>query len=149
MYLLKTILDNKRKNHESLYTATLDIKQAFPSMWREGAAHIAYNKGLRGKPWRILYHLAQNTNYNVKIGDCFSKFKFFENGTRQGVSAPMIFKNVISKLLEKLDEANVGPKVGSLRVHTLAYADDLLLLAESPDVKIFLNRGDLFSIRKM
>ncbi len=70
-------------------------------------------------------------NVNNKLTDWFTT----ENGCRQGdVTSPTAFSIIINDLLKELNSSGIGIKVdGNLLVSVLAFADDIVLLAENAD----------------
>ena len=54
------------------------------------------------------------------------------NGTRQGgVLSPYLFTRYVRPLISSLSSSRLGCNIGGLFVNTLAYADDMVLLAPS------------------
>ena len=67
---------------------------------------------------------------------CWNQYKgnymFLEKGVRQGgILSPFLFKLYIDDLLTRIVEEDIGCKLGILRMNVLAYADDLVLLADT------------------
>ena len=57
-----------------------------------------------------------------------------ENGLRQGCPlSPLLYSTYVIGIVEKLEEEGLGVKEGDYWCGALLYADDVVLLAESPD----------------
>ena len=78
----------------------------------------------------------------AELGDVLDKVlidfgKLFQrvlNGVKQGgVLSPVLFCVYIDGLLATLKDAGIGSHIGSEFVGVLAYADDIVLLAPTPD----------------
>ncbi len=56
------------------------------------------------------------------------------------VTSPTAFSIVINDLIKELKNSEIGVKVGDLVICTLAYADDIVLIADNPhDLQKLLN----------
>jgi hypothetical protein len=54
-------------------------------------------------------------------------------GTRQGaVLSPFLFSLVISPIVDKLRDKDLGVHLGTLLIPRLLYADNIVLIAETP-----------------
>ncbi len=76
-----------------------------------------------------------NTSSCVNVNNKMTDWFVTENGCRQGdVNSPTAFSLLINDLLKELNSCGIGVKIDSeLLVSVLAFADDIVLLAESPD----------------
>jgi Reverse transcriptase (RNA-dependent DNA polymerase) len=73
-------------------------------------------------------------NTAFRWNDVFSLHFPIHNGVRQGtISSPILFCFYIDELLVKLKLSKFGYYIGNVFVGALCYADDLRLLAPSPD----------------
>ena len=50
-----------------------------------------------------------------------------------GILSPLLFKLYVDDVLREITESGVGCRLGILRVNVLAYADDIVLLADTHD----------------
>ena len=44
--------------------------------------------------------------------------------------SPILFSIYINKLIEELKSTNIGIDIGGVKINTLFYADDIILIAE-------------------
>ena len=135
---MKSIMANHRQKKLLLIFFVLDAVQAFPKMWTIGAQNLAHKFDIHGRGFRLLSNLGTNMSNAVKVGQYVSKFKEFDQGSKTGsVSAPLIYKIYINNLILELKKLNIGVKLMVQNFWTivavLAYADDLLLIAENTD----------------
>ena len=69
----------------------------------------------------------------VRINGAYSSPFSSENGVRQGDNqSSMLFNCHINDLLKTLRESDLGIEVNNIKINCLAYADDLVLIADSP-----------------
>ena len=84
LFILKSVIQQRKFQRKQTYIALIDIEKAFDYTWREGMFYNLWQRGVRGKIWRIMYNLCQDqvTTINTKYGPT-NKIKL-ENGIRQG-----------------------------------------------------------------
>ncbi len=77
----------------------------------------------------------------VNFNDVLTDWFYTHNGCRQGdVTSPTAFSIVINDLIKELKQSGIGVNVGDMIICTLAYADDIVLIADNPqDLQILLN----------
>lgn len=57
---------------------------------------------------------------------------YIEKGVRQGgILSPLLFKLYVDNLISDIAKKNVGCQLGLLRLNIIAYADDLVILADT------------------
>ena len=77
-------------------------------------------------------HYLRNQTARACWNDVKGDYKYVDKGVCQGgILSPFLFKLYIDDLLNRLSGTNVGCKLGLLRMNVLAYADDLILVADS------------------
>jgi len=70
----------------------------------------------------------------VLLGDEQTRWVKPTQGVRQGCPlSPVLFNCFIDELSKKLEEAGYGIEIGGQILHSLLYADDVVLFAESPE----------------
>lgn len=82
----------------------------------------------------ILHQLATGSATTVETIDGVSEEIPIEAGVRQGCPAsPILFNMAVERVLRKIKTVNAGYLLRGSRISTLAYADDLVLIASSPE----------------
>ena len=137
-YLISKQVDQARSR---LYTAFLDLKAAFDSVNR----NILWGKldkfGIDPRLLQLIQKLYSNTSCRIRLrrDGTLSEPVLTNRGVKQGcVLAPTLFNlyiNDLTPFLAKVDSH--CPKIGSLPVPILLYADDMVLI---PRTKIGLKR---------
>lgn len=131
MFVLTEILRN-RGSHVTTYTAFIDVKKAYDTVWRDGLWKRLGDEGVRGKLWRVVRNMYNVVQSAVLVGDEQTEWFELNTGVRQGcVMSPILFSLFINGLAREINEKTVGIAVGERRVRLLLYADDIVLLAET------------------
>ncbi len=88
-----------------------------------------------GKMYQTLKKMYTNTSSCVNVNNKLTDWFTTENGCRQGdVTSPTAFSIIINDLLKELNSSGLGIKIDStLIVSVLAFADDIVLIAENPE----------------
>lgn len=133
IFLLHEIATSRWERRKSTYLAFLDITKAYDRVWREGLWVAVWRMGIQGRPWRMLRKIYGKVRREVVSGAGRSAAFEVEAGVAQGaISSPFLFTCFIDGLLRSLRRAGFGVMLSSdLRIGCLAYADDLVLIAES------------------
>ena len=68
LFILKSVIQQRKFQRKQTYIALIDIEKAFDYTWREGMFYNLWQRGVRGKIWRIMYNLCQDqvTTINTK-----------------------------------------------------------------------------------
>ena len=135
LFCLREICRKHRDEKKTLILAFLDFRKAFDSVWHEGLLLKLWEQfGVQGKLWRIVKMLLEGNYVRVEIGQIKTEFAKINAGTRQGgKTSPLLFNIFIDDMVEELRETECGVSIGSLVLACLLYADDIVLLARSPD----------------
>ena len=65
IFTLKATIQNRILKGQSTYTTFIDLEQAFDKTWVQGVFFNLWNRGIKGKVWRIMLRLKQNKNHNT------------------------------------------------------------------------------------
>ena len=102
-------------------------------MWHDGLWRQLWQQGVRGKAWRILKALYSNLECSVLVDGERSRFSKIFQGVRQGCPlSPILFSCYINGLV-KLLKGISGVTIGVRELCSLLYADDIVLMADSPE----------------
>lgn len=136
-YLLHECL--RRGKQSALVGASIDLAKAFDSV-----PHQAIGVSLRAKGVPAVLVRSVEVMYEG-ISTCFKNCGMFQVAIRRGVKqgdplSPLLFNVILDFLLEELHATRRGFSVGAQRIPVLAFADDLILLADSElDLQVLLD----------
>ena len=129
-YLIKL---NKREN-KPLYACFVDLRKCFDTLWRDGIFYKMLKNGLSTKFVQIIMNLYSRTKSRVKLKDGLTEYFSTLVGTRQGCNlSPSLFNIYINDLFNDLSDPKCDPlSIGDTLINVFAFADDLVLLSNSP-----------------
>ena len=133
-------LEGRTVAQRRTYCAFLDCRSAFDSVWHEGLCVRMYRHGIRGRALAYLRASPLMSSLRtVRCGDAsidVSRAWRDTRGVAQGViGAPFAFAIMAADLIKALGarRRGCGVRVGSgARVCSISYADDIVLIADSP-----------------
>lgn len=130
-----------------LYVAFIDYRKAFDTVNRNVLWNKLIKYGISGLMLQVISRLYNNAKSCVSYENCISEFFICSTGVRQGENlSPLLFSIFLNDLVPKLSEHIEGltllseevkncinnESVISFNIHTLLYADDTILMADSP-----------------
>ena len=114
----------------TVYTAFLDTRKAFDTVWLNGLLFKLHEAGLNGKTWRLLKCCYTQFQCAVLIGGVPGKWFCTERGVHQGAPFSMwLYILFINNLLKELKASGYGANIGSLNVTCPSHADDIAIIA--------------------
>ncbi len=142
----ETIVHNIEKGR-TIYVGVLDARKAFDTVWQNGLFHKLFHYGVRGKAWRLIKKLYDGFECQVKIGGIVSEAFPALQGIHQGAPCSMfnyeIFNNELLELLQTCLPSN---KICNIVINTMAYADDVTIIAQSKaTLQSLFNIADKYS----
>jgi hypothetical protein len=134
---LKAALENAKAHKRQIVVAWIDLKNAFGSVSHNLIQfalewyHIPFHLSM------IIFKYYEMLFATIETKDWSSRCFTYEIGVFQGcVISPLLFNMVFNLLLDllspKSDQNGYDMKEAQVRVHDLAYADDLSIVAKSP-----------------
>ena len=127
----KYVCDQKGK---ALYTCFVDFQKAFDSVWHEALFRKLENKGINGNFLNIIKNIYDMTECAVKINGKLTKQFKYEKGVLQGNPlSPLLFNLFINDIFEAIRNESPITLDGVNKLNALMYADDLIIMATSPD----------------
>ena len=148
IFVLNSIIELYSFHRKRLYCAFIDYKKAFDLVNRAMLWTKLISNGVNGKILRVIYNLYANAKSCVQEGSSTSDLFHCNIGVRQGENlSPLLFalylndfELSISKKFKGLDFLSKEIKEALsdddveyfVRVFCLLYADDTIVLAESP-----------------
>ena len=134
IYTLYAIIKNRKNMLQDTYVAFIDFSKCFDLI----DTYILYFKlietGIDGKMYFTLKSMYSNTMSCVSINGNMTDWFYTMNGCRQGdVTSPTAFSILINDLIKELKACYIGITINDLFINVLAYADDIVMFAESPE----------------
>ena len=131
-YMVNRQIEKKKGKMVAMF---VDLKAAFDSVDRgkliEAMRERGIRKGLVSRVERIL----KETRSRVKVGGEVGESFWTARGVRQGCPlSPLLFNILIADIEEEMGKVKWGGiKIGGKKIYTLAYADDMVLMAEKEE----------------
>jgi len=138
MTLSETIKFRARRRQKT-FSAFLDIKGAFDSLYVPCMLNSARSAGIRGRFLALLANSYEHVTSTVNVGGAQSAKFACPNGLRQGaVLSPIVWAIFLTPLVNAINAAGLGVTLVSSKtgekvtVSGLAYVDDIALVAPTP-----------------
>ena len=135
LYTLNTILYKYlRKKRGRLYCVFVDFRKAFDLINREKLWFKLGRLGIKGNFINVLKNYYDGIKSCVKSTDGCTKLFNCEYGLRQGCNlSPQLFALYINDMVNYFFDNNIrGIQIEDIRLNCLMYADDIVLLADTP-----------------
>ena len=135
VFILKHVLRSRKAANQPTYLAFLDIKQAYDQVWKAAVLTTLWERGVRGKMWRILKLL--NTNLTTQIATRFGltkEIQIQESLRQGGVASGLEFAAMMDTAEECLQEEQLGVLLEGILIASLILMDDVVLIAPSPKI---------------
>jgi hypothetical protein len=134
IFTLHELLAHKRESRGIVYMAFLDARRAYDTVWRDGLLFKLAQAGIRGRMFSVLHSMLSRTTRRVVVNGFESEEFTTSVGLPQGaVLSPLLYALFINGLAEQLKQQNLGMLYCDRRIGILLYADDIVLLAETPE----------------
>ena len=130
IFILTEVL--KARSGRTTYTAFIDVKKAYDTVWRDGLWIRLWEEGVRGKMWRMIREMYRTVQSSVLVDGEQTEMFELNTGVRQGcVMSPVLFSFFINGLAKEINKRTKGICVGDRKVRLLMYADDIVLMSET------------------
>ncbi|KMQ86480.1 hypothetical protein RF55_14524 [Lasius niger] len=125
----------KEKEKDKIYAVFVDLKAAFDNVDREILWSIMEEKGVDGSLIKRIKKIYEETEVVIRTKDGLSQSFITKKGVRQGcVLSPALFSLYIADIDKELEKRNIGGiALGKSRIWTLAYADDMVIVAKNKE----------------
>ena len=133
LFAMKSVLQQRLHQKKTSYVAFLDLSKAFDKVWRAAVFHILWQRGIRGKVWRIAKKLCSNltASINTKYGRT-RLINIIESLRQGGVLSSTEFATLIDEVEIDLKNLNAGIWYEDILISSLLLLDDIALFASSP-----------------
>ena len=131
LFLLRAIIDQSKKDKKPTYLTFYDVSKAYDNANNDDMLAIVWEKGLRGKSWRILRNLCKDLSAAVKTRFGPTRDFNMEIGGRQGSRITgRLFSKLMDTLSEELQPTGMGYHLANnLLIVVLLWVDDVLTCA--------------------
>ena len=145
---LRIIMQKARERQQPLYMCFVDFRKAFDSISHEKLWITMLEMGYPPHLVNLLSKLYRKQRARVRVASTVSEWFKVRKGVRQGcVLSPYLF-NILAEMVmrETLDGFDGGFRIGGRRITDLRYADDIVLIANSPqELQELVSRLDKIS----
>ena len=139
LVILDAALGRARSLQSDVHMVFLDMAKAFDSVSRDTVRRALIRVGVPAPMREIIMSGFDGATTELKYKGCKLGEVEQERGVRQGDPlSPFLFNLVLDEALEKIAASPIGVALGNegdspVRVSVLAFADDLVLMAETRD----------------
>ena len=148
IFTMKCLIDQFFQHKRRLYCVFIDFEKCFDKIWRKALWHKLIQQGVTGKILQVIYNIYQNAKSTIELNGEYSDYFQSFRGIRQGENlSPILFSMFVNDLEDylyenKCDSLNFcrNDNTHWFKLFMLFYADDTVLLAESPKaLQLMLN----------
>ena len=142
--LLKETVNRYTCRKDKAYGLFVDLSKAFDTVDHCLLGNLLIERNIPPDIIFLLLHYMRNQRARVIWNGEKGKHIYIDKGLRQGgILSPMLFKLYIDDILKEILEMNIGCKFGLFRASIIAYADDLVVIADTKE-----NLGILYEALK-
>ena len=134
-FVLNHIIEKYQANKKPVYAAFIDFRKAYDSIDRNLLLSCLESYGLQGNFLNSIKNILNDVTLSVRIGNDISLPFSSKLGVKQGDPlSPLLFGLFIDRIEKCMADMipTCGVQLGNNLLQVLLYADDLVLLAESP-----------------
>ena len=150
LLLLRSMIDIAIKQKRATFLTFYDVSKAYDNVNNDDMLTIMWDKGLRGKSWRILKNLNSNLRASMKTKYGPTREIEMEIGGKQGSRLTgRMFSKLMDMFAEELEPTGEGFAVNDqLTIATLLWVDDVVSSVDGTDNQLkMLQRVQEFSLK--
>ncbi|WAR06081.1 POLR-like protein [Mya arenaria] len=126
--VLEEIIRECKDNKENVDIILLDAKSAFDVVDHKHLLRRIYHMGIQDTHWTLLKNIHENTASIVQWqGNRSEQFPVLQGVRQGGVLSADLYKIYVNPLLNRLQDKEIGCKIGTTRCNATACADDITL----------------------
>ena len=134
IFILRQLLQKMWEYDRDVHMLFVDFKKAYDSIHRESLINILKEFEMPQKLINLIKMNIDHTDIKVKVGHSTSNVVQVTTGLRQGDAlSPILFNIALEKVVREIRMDQGGVRIGDANIGLLAYADDIVLLAENKD----------------
>lgn len=129
--------------NQNIYMCFIDYNKAFDKVRHDHLMRLLVEKSLDKRDIRIISKIYYNQKANIRIEQETTEEIEIKKGVRQGcILSPILFNLYSEDIINRaLSEQDIGIKINGIPINNLRYADDTVVIAETPeDLQILINR---------
>ena len=112
----------------------VDFSKAFDTVWRDALFYKLLKLGIRGPFAEMLKNMYSKSSVQIKLREGLTAHFHDNIGVKQGcVLSPTLFKIFISDINKIFNKSCSPVKLYDERISCLMFADDAVLLSETPE----------------
>ena len=132
IYVLLNILKQRKMQRKDTYVCYVDFARAFDCVDHDLLKLKMLQNGIDGKIYKAICAMYSNMSASIRLIGFMTDSFTVESGVKKGDNlSPTLFALFINDLIKDINNLGFGITYGDVRVSILAYADDLVLMAES------------------
>ena len=133
LFVLKTLVDNYNSKNKNIYACFVDFRKAFDCVWRTGLFFKLIKSNMSLNFIKLIQNMYQKTNNSLKISNGLGRSFNTHRGVQQGcILSPRLFNIFLNDIPLLFDESCHPLSLGDNKLNCLMYADDLVMLSETP-----------------
>ena len=130
--LLKEVVHKNLGKKSKVFCKFIDLSSAFDMVDHFLLADKLIESNIPIDLVLILCSYLRNQTARIFWNDTVSPYKIINTGVRQGgILSPFLFNFYINHIINEISSLQVGCKLGLSRINIIAYADDMVLMANS------------------
>ena len=135
IYTLNTLIQKYTKlKKRKVYACFIDLKKAFDKVWHLGLYYKLHQMNISTNFYNIIKSMYTENEICFKYNNRITKFLKSNIGVKQGDNlSATLFNMYINDLTKSFTEECDPVYIGDSKVFCLMYADDLIILSETPD----------------
>ena len=132
LFIIRAIIDMSIKEKRPTFLTFYDVSKAYDNVDNNDMLTIIWEKGLRGKTWRILKNLSKELTATAKTRHGLTREISMEIGGKQGSRLTgRLFSKLMDMLSEEFEAAGEGYKLTTeFIIAVLLWVDDVVSCAD-------------------
>lgn len=132
IFVIKSVINQFQKEKKPTFCAFIDLEKAYDKVWPDAIYHALWERGIKGKLWRVMKSL--NTGLATVVQTKYGPTKpvnICQSIRQGGVLSVSEFSVLIDCLEEDLQREQLGIQFGDLLIASLLLMDDIVLVSDS------------------